>query len=71
MDGVSLALNWYLNNNMNLMIDCAYDNRYDMPVAATARPPPDDPGPHERRRRQAAVPILAIGPKNLNSYRRP
>jgi len=32
MDGVSLALNWYLNNNLNAMFDWAYDNRYNVPV---------------------------------------
>ena len=36
MDGVTLALNWYLNNNLNLMLDWAYDNRYDVPTGATA-----------------------------------
>ena len=33
MDGVSLALNWYLNNNMNIMFDWVYDNRYDVPAS--------------------------------------
>ncbi len=32
MDGVTLALNWYLNNNLNVMFDWAYDNRYNVPV---------------------------------------
>ena len=47
MDGVSLALNWYLNNNLNLMIDYAYDNRYDMPVVVACAAPgsvPSYPG---------------------------
>ncbi len=47
MDGVSLALNWYLNNNLNLMIDYAYDNRYDMPVVVAGAAPgsvPSYPG---------------------------
>ena len=34
MDGVGLALNWYLNTNLNVMFDWAYDNRYDLPVGA-------------------------------------
>ena len=33
MDGLTLALNWYMSTNMNLMIDWAYDNRYDLPGA--------------------------------------
>jgi phosphate-selective porin OprO and OprP len=32
MDGVTLGLNWYLNNNMNVMFDWAYDNRNNVPV---------------------------------------
>ena len=38
MDGLTLALNWYLSNNMNIMLDWAYDNRYDLPkeVSGTA-----------------------------------
>jgi phosphate-selective porin OprO/OprP len=32
MDGVSLALNWYLNTNVSLMTDWVYDYRYDMPI---------------------------------------
>ena len=36
MDGVSVGLNWYLNNNMSVNFDWAYDNRYDLPTGATA-----------------------------------
>jgi phosphate-selective porin OprO/OprP len=32
MDGVALGLNWYMNTNLNVMFDWAYDNRYDVPV---------------------------------------
>ena len=32
MDGVTLGLNWYLNNNLNVMFDWVYDNRYDLPA---------------------------------------
>ena len=64
MDGVSLALNWYLSNNLNLMLDWAYDNRYNVPIGTPGNSQ-HDPGPHERLRHQAAVPILAIGPNNL------
>ena len=32
MDGVTLALNWYLNNNLSVNFDWVYDNRYDVPV---------------------------------------
>jgi phosphate-selective porin OprO/OprP len=32
MDGITLGLNWYLNNNLNVMFDWAYDNRYDVPT---------------------------------------
>jgi phosphate-selective porin OprO and OprP len=32
MDGVTLGLNWYMNTNLNVMFDWAYDNRYDVPV---------------------------------------
>lgn len=33
MDGVSLALNWYLNANLTCMFDWVYDRRYDVPVS--------------------------------------
>jgi phosphate-selective porin len=36
MDGVTLGLNWYVNNNLNVMFDWVYDNRYDLPVGNTA-----------------------------------
>ena len=52
MDGVTLGLNWYLNNNLNVMFDWAYDNRYDLPAGTVS-------GLHERLRSQGAVPILA------------
>jgi phosphate-selective porin OprO/OprP len=32
MDGLTVALNWYLNNNFNIMFDWAYDHREDVPV---------------------------------------
>ncbi len=32
MDGVALAVNWYLNSNMNVMFDWVYDHRYHVPV---------------------------------------
>ncbi len=38
MDGISLALNWYLSNNMNVNLDWVYDNRYDLPIAAGGYP---------------------------------
>jgi phosphate-selective porin OprO and OprP len=33
MNGVTLGLNWYLNNNCNVMFDWAYDQRDDLPAA--------------------------------------
>ena len=65
MDGVSLALNWYLSTNMNLMLDWAYDNRYNLPSATPSTFRHELSGPHERLRRQVAIPILATGPKSL------
>jgi phosphate-selective porin OprO/OprP len=32
MDGVSVALNWYLNTNLTCMFDYVYNNRKDVPV---------------------------------------
>jgi phosphate-selective porin OprO/OprP len=32
MEGFSLALNWYVNTNLNVMFDWAHDRRYDLPV---------------------------------------
>jgi len=32
MDGVTLGLNWYVNNNLNVNFDWVYDNRYDLPT---------------------------------------
>jgi phosphate-selective porin OprO/OprP len=32
MDGVTLALNWYLNNNLNVMFDYVLNDRYAVPV---------------------------------------
>ena len=32
MNGVSLGLNWYLNTNLNVMFDWAYNDRYDVPT---------------------------------------
>jgi phosphate-selective porin OprO/OprP len=31
MDGVSVALNWYLNTNLSCMFDWVYNRRYDLP----------------------------------------
>ena len=52
MDGVTVALNWYVNNNLNVMFDWAYDNRYDLPSRQRSRL-------HQRLRHQGAVPVLA------------
>jgi phosphate-selective porin OprO/OprP len=30
MDGISVALNWYLNNNLSVMFDWVYNHRYDL-----------------------------------------
>ena len=39
MQGVTVGLNWYVNNNLNVMFDYVHDFRYDMnggtPVGAT------------------------------------
>ena len=35
MDGFTLALNWYVNANLNVMLDWVFDNRYDLPKGAT------------------------------------
>jgi len=32
MDGFTVGLNWYLNNNIKLQFDWVYDHRYDVPV---------------------------------------
>jgi phosphate-selective porin OprO/OprP len=32
MDGITLGLNWYLNNNLKLQFDYVYNHRYDVPV---------------------------------------
>jgi phosphate-selective porin OprO/OprP len=34
MDGYSLALNWYANNNFDMMFDYVFDNRYDLPTGS-------------------------------------
>jgi phosphate-selective porin OprO/OprP len=36
MDGVSVALNWFLSNNMSVMFDWVYNHRYDMPAGSAA-----------------------------------
>jgi phosphate-selective porin OprO/OprP len=36
MEGLSLALNWYLNTNLTVMMDWVYDNRYDVPADTIA-----------------------------------
>lgn len=38
MNGVTLALNWYLNNNLNVMFDYAYNDRYDVPTVTSGTP---------------------------------
>jgi phosphate-selective porin OprO/OprP len=35
MNGFTLGLNWYLNNNLNIMLDWVYDDRYDLPATET------------------------------------
>ena len=32
MDGLTLGLNWYLNTNLNVMFDWAYNDRFDLPA---------------------------------------
>jgi phosphate-selective porin OprO/OprP len=32
MDGLGVALNWYLNTNLTCMFDWVYDRRYDLPA---------------------------------------
>ena len=32
MDGLTLGLNWYLNTNLNVMFDWAYNDRFDLPT---------------------------------------
>jgi phosphate-selective porin OprO/OprP len=34
MQGVTLGLNWFVNNNLNVMFDYAYDYRYEMDTAS-------------------------------------
>jgi phosphate-selective porin OprO/OprP len=34
MDGLTLGLNWYLNDNMKFQFDYVYDHRYDLPSTA-------------------------------------
>ena len=36
MDGITLGLNWYLNNNVKCQFDWVYDHRYDVPVGTFA-----------------------------------
>jgi phosphate-selective porin OprO and OprP len=36
MQGVTVALNWYLNNNLNLMFDWVHDRRYDLPAGCNS-----------------------------------
>ncbi len=31
MEGLTLGLNWYLNDNAKLQFDYVYDNRHDVP----------------------------------------
>ena len=32
LDGLTLGLNWYLNDNFKLQFDYVYDHRYDVPT---------------------------------------
>jgi hypothetical protein len=34
MDTAAIALNWYLNNNMTIMMDYTYAHRYDLPAGS-------------------------------------
>jgi phosphate-selective porin OprO/OprP len=36
MDGVTVGLNWYMNNNLTVNADWTYDNRYDVPAGTVA-----------------------------------
>jgi phosphate-selective porin len=36
MDGLALGVNWYLNDNMKLQFDYAYDHRFDVPVGTNS-----------------------------------
>ena len=32
MDGLTLGINWYLNDNLKLQLDYVLDHRYDVPA---------------------------------------
>ena len=34
MDGVGMALNWYLNTNLTVNTEWVWDNRYDLPTGS-------------------------------------
>jgi phosphate-selective porin OprO/OprP len=44
MNAFTLGVNWYLNNNLNVMFDWIYDQRYAVPSTGTAAAPATDPG---------------------------
>ena len=33
LDGVTLGLNWYFNDNLKFQLDYVYNHRYDVPAA--------------------------------------
>ena len=37
MDGLTLGVNWYLNNNLKVQFEWVYDHRYDLPTGPGAR----------------------------------
>ncbi len=36
MDGVTVGLNWYWNDNLKFQFDWVYDHRYDLPPGSLA-----------------------------------
>ena len=38
MEGVGLALNWYLNTNLTINTEWVWDNRYAQPITGTGTP---------------------------------
>ena len=68
MDGVTLGLNWYLNNNLNVMFDYAFNNRYDVPTVTSGTPTAEQHRPwlYGRLRGEGAVPILTIKCRSID-----